>query len=121
MQGEKTYVATVLQLEGAAVMLMAVYAYHAIGGPWLWFGAFFLVPDLSMLGYLGGVRAGAVVYNVVHTYVLPFVLLLLWLIVREIDVLQVVAIWVAHIGTDRMLGFGLKDLTGFKHTHLQRV
>ena len=121
MQGKKTYVAAVLQTEGAAVMLMAVYAYHAIGGSWLWFAVFFLVPDLSILGYLGGARTGAVVYNVVHTYVLPFILLLLWLIVREAQVLHVVAIWVAHIGTDRMLGFGLKDVTGFKHTHLQRV
>ena len=30
-------------------------------------------------------------------------------------------IWIAHIGFDRMLGFGLKYATGFKDTHLSRV
>jgi hypothetical protein len=30
-------------------------------------------------------------------------------------------IWAAHIGMDRMLGFGLKYPTEFKETHLQRV
>jgi hypothetical protein len=30
-------------------------------------------------------------------------------------------IWMAHIGLDRMLGYGLKYPTFFKDTHLQRV
>ena len=30
-------------------------------------------------------------------------------------------VWAAHIGADRMLGFGLKYPTAFKDTHLQRV
>ena len=30
-------------------------------------------------------------------------------------------IWIAHIGMDRMLGFGLKYPTRFSDTHLQRV
>ncbi|MEJ2203904.1 MAG: DUF4260 domain-containing protein [Gemmatimonadota bacterium] len=118
---ERTYAATVLQLEGAVVLLTAAYAFHALGGAWVWFAVLFLVPDLSILGYLGGPRIGAVVYNVAHTYCVPFVLLLLWLIVPEVVMLRIVTIWVAHIGLDRMLGFGLKDATGFKHTHLQRV
>ena len=34
---------------------------------------------------------------------------------------QVALIWVAHIGVDRALGYGLKYPTGFADTHLQRV
>ena len=30
-------------------------------------------------------------------------------------------IWLAHIGADRLLGYGLKYPTGFKDSHLQRV
>jgi hypothetical protein len=30
-------------------------------------------------------------------------------------------IWVAHIGFDRLLGYGLKYETGFKDTHLGKV
>jgi hypothetical protein len=30
-------------------------------------------------------------------------------------------IWFAHIGFDRVMGFGLKYPTVFKDTHLQRV
>ncbi len=29
--------------------------------------------------------------------------------------------WVAHIGMDRTLGYGLKYQTNFKDTHLQKV
>jgi len=30
-------------------------------------------------------------------------------------------IWIAHIGIDRVLGYGLKYPTAFKDTHLQKV
>jgi hypothetical protein len=36
-------------------------------------------------------------------------------------VLWVTSIWTAHIGFDRALGYGLKDTSGFKNTHLQRI
>lgn len=29
--------------------------------------------------------------------------------------------WLAHIGADRLLGYGLKYPSSFKDTHLQRV
>lgn len=31
---------------------------------------------------------------------------------------ELALIWTAHIGFDRLLGFGLKYATGFKDTHL---
>ena len=34
---------------------------------------------------------------------------------------KVALIWLAHIGMDRLLGYGLKYPSAFKDTHLQRV
>lgn len=121
MENATTSTATVLRLEGAVVMLAAGVAFQAMDGSWVWFAIFFLVPDLFMLGYLGGLRTGALVYNVAHTYLAPGLLLGLWLVIPEIEVLRIAAVWTAHIGLDRMLGYGLKDSTGFANTHLQRV
>lgn len=36
-------------------------------------------------------------------------------------VLAVALIWLAHIGFDRALGYGLKYDTGFSFTHLGRI
>jgi len=74
-----------------------------------------------MLGYLGGPRIGALTYDVVHTYVGPLALGVAG-VVGDTDIaIQVALIWAAHIGADRVLGYGLKYPTGFKDTHLQRV
>src|SRR5882672_2456799 len=43
-----------LRLEGAAALAGAALAYSALGGRWSMFALLFLVPDLSMLGYLAG-------------------------------------------------------------------
>src|SRR5260370_40270115 len=61
----------ILQLEAASVLAAAVMAYSWNGGGWLMFALLFLVPDVSMLGYLGGRRLGAAIYNLAHTYMLP--------------------------------------------------
>jgi len=34
---------------------------------------------------------------------------------------KIALIWLAHIGADRLLGYGLKYPTTFKDTHLSRV
>jgi hypothetical protein len=47
-----------LHLEGAAVLIVSVVSYHWSQGSWLLFALLFLVPDLSMVGYLANVRAG---------------------------------------------------------------
>jgi hypothetical protein len=114
-------VGPLLKLEGAAVMLASGLAFQQLGGSWVWFAALFLVPDLFMVGYLKDRRVGAIVYNAAHTYLAPGVLLGLWLVAPEIELLRIAAIWTAHIGLDRMLGYGLKYRTAFKDTHLHRA
>ena len=46
---------------------------------------------------------------------------LVWWFLSTPGFLWVALIWTAHIGFDRMLGYGLKDVSGFKKTHLQRI
>ena len=110
-----------LHIEGAAVLLAACVFYHQLHGNWLWFALLFLTPDLSMLGYLAGKRLGATIYNLVHTYSAPLLLLgLLWLAGMN-PYLWIPLIWIAHIAFDHLLGYGLKYETAFKDTHLQQV
>lgn len=115
------YPGAMLRIEGAAMLLASVALYGVNGGGWLLFVVLLLSPDLSMLGYLAGVRTGAVVYNVFHAYPLPALLALYGVFAGGGTILSLALIWLAHIGMDRMAGYGLKYPTGFKDTHLNRV
>jgi hypothetical protein len=84
--------------------------------------AFLVTPDLSFAAYLAGPRVGAVVYDLAHTYVFPVALAAACLVGGEPGLpVQIALIWAAHIGVDRLLGYGLKYSSAFKDTHLGRV
>lgn len=80
-----------------------------------------LAPDLSAFGYLKNVKIGSVLYNLFHTYTIPAVIMIFSLLLHNSIALMISLIWIAHIGMDRMLGYGLKYPTKFKDTHLNRV
>ena len=107
-----------LRLEGAALALVATALYWRLGESWLLFALLFLAPDLSFLAYLAGPRIGAIVYNAVHTTVGPFALALAGLLLPWELAIALSLIWLAHIGLDRALGYGLKYEAGFRFTHL---
>jgi hypothetical protein len=107
-----------LQLEGAFVFVSSLLAYRYNHGSWLQFVLLFLVPDVSMFGYLVNTRIGAIVYNAIHTYVGPLILAGYSLWAGHHTRLLLALTWFAHIGFDRLLGFGLKYPTRFKDTHL---
>jgi hypothetical protein len=108
-----------LRLEGLAFFATAISFYARDGYSWILFAVLFLVPDVSFLGYLRGPRVGSLCYNLVHNYVFP--LLLAGVLLIGGRSLAVPLIWIAHIGFDRMLGYGLKYSTGFGDTHLGRI
>jgi hypothetical protein len=56
-----------LRLEGFAAFAAAVVFYAQAGFSWPVGALFFLAPDLAMLAYLAGPRAGAIAYNLAHT------------------------------------------------------
>jgi hypothetical protein len=107
--------------EGLAVAAAAVALYFYAGYPWWLLLVLALAPDLSMIGFAAGQRVGAVAYNAAHTYVLPVALASAGVLGGADWPVQLGLIWLAHIGVDRAIGYGLKYPTGFKDTHLQRV
>lgn len=109
---------SLLRLEGAALFAAAFMGYALSGGSWPLFLLLFLAPDLSMAGYLAGPRIGAASYNALHATPLPLVLLAAGLWGESELSVQVAAVWLAHIGFDRALGYGLKRASGFTDTHL---
>ena len=99
--------------------------YALWGGSWWIYVVLFLAPDLSFLGYLAGPKVGAVVYNAAHSYMAPMVLMVTGFS-RDLPLnlpltLSIAMIWLAHIGFDRALGYGLKYSAGFGFTHLGRI
>ncbi|MBZ0284582.1 MAG: DUF4260 domain-containing protein [Anaerolineae bacterium] len=110
-----------LRLEGLTVFIAAILLYASQSGSAVAFILLLLVPDVSMIGYKVNIRVGSMVYNLVHTYALPALLVGLALAFNVPVLLQIAFIWFAHIGMDRTVGYGLKYATNFKDTHLQRV
>jgi Domain of unknown function (DUF4260) len=110
-----------LRLEGAAAFATAIALYGHAGLSWPLFALLILAPDLAMLGYLIGPKAGAQAYNLVHTYALALPLALAGFWLASPLALALGLILIAHIGMDRMLGYGLKYSSGFRDTHLGRI
>jgi Domain of unknown function (DUF4260) len=110
-----------LRLEGLALFVAMVLLYSTRGGPWWLFVVLFLAPDLSFAAYLAGGRIGAVAYNAVHTTVVPAALLIAGFALDQPLMLSIAIIWLAHVGIDRALGYGLKYPDAFNHTHLGRI
>jgi len=110
-----------MQSEALAVFATATLFYFQAGYSWQMFAVLFLVPDISMIGYLVGPRLGALTYNLGHAYVGPAALAAYGLMQHVDLAIPVALIWFAHVGFDRMLGFGLKYGDAFTHTHLGHV
>lgn len=110
-----------LHIEGGVLLIASIVLYAYTGGNWLIFALLILAPDLSALGYLAGNTVGSYTYNLFHTYLLPAILALYGLLAPNPLAFQLAFIWFAHIGGDRLLGYGLKYPTAFKDTHLNRV
>ena len=110
-----------LRLEGLLVLVAAVVGYHTLGGGWRRFALLYLVPDLALIGYLGGPKIGAFAYNALHTYCGPAALATLAYFGVADWAWPICLIWIAHIGMDRALGLGLKFPSAFRDTHLGTV
>ena len=114
-------VRSLLRAEGLALLLTAVALFTRAGGEWRMFVLLFLVPDLSFAGYLAGPRVGALAYNVMHSTLAPLALAAASVASDQRSLLTIALIWLAHIGFDRALGYGLKQARGFSFTHLGTI
>lgn len=113
-------VLNLLRAEGLVVFVLCTATYFHLGGDWLVYLVLFLAPDLAMIGYVLGPKMGAVIYNIIHTYVSPAVLAGAGFYFAA-DVLPLALIWAAHIGMDRVCAYGLKYPDAFASTHLNQI
>ncbi len=113
-----------LRLEGLVTFLSASFLYFHYWGDPVFFIIALILPDIGIAGFLGGSKTGSLIYNVTHTFAIPL-MLAAWLLASGVPysntLLLFSLVWVAHIGMDRLFGFGLKYPTHFKDTHMQHV
>ena len=110
-----------LRLEGLTLFIGMTSLYAAWGGSWWVYAFVFLAPDLSFIAYLSGPKFGAMIYNTAHCYMAPMTLMTLGFGTASPLTLSIALVWLAHMGIDRALGFGLKYSAGFAFTHLGRL
>src|SRR5665647_1064953 len=110
-----------LRLEGLMLFAGMTLLYAVWGGSWWVYAILFLAPDLSFAAYLAGPRLDAIVYNAAHSYLAPVSLMASEYALASPLTLSLATIWLAHIGIDRALGYGLKYTAGFTYTHLGRI
>jgi len=111
----------ILRLEGLVLFAAGLAAFlYLKQSVWI-FAGLFLVPDLSMAAYFAGPRPGAIVYNIFHTTIGPLLMAIYGVLVGELFAQVLASIWLAHIGLDRAVGYGLKYATDFRDTHLGRI
>ncbi|WP_341871394.1 DUF4260 domain-containing protein [Spirosoma oryzicola] len=88
---------------------------------WWTFPALFLLPDLSMLGYLISAKVGAFTYNLVHHKALGIALSFAGLFLGNNELMFAGILLFGHSSLDRAMGYGLKYDKGFNYTHLGEV
>ncbi|MBC7447472.1 MAG: DUF4260 domain-containing protein [Hymenobacteraceae bacterium] len=109
---------TILRLEEAAEAAFALVVFAYLPYAWWWLPALFLLPDLSMLGYLAGPRVGALCYNLAHHKALALAVGAVgWFLYLDLLLLAGTVLFF-HSAFDRVLGYGLKYASGFRDTHL---
>jgi hypothetical protein len=108
-----------LRSEGVALLVMAAVLYDRYGRSWWLFVALLPAPDLGLLGSLWSRRAGAIAYDLTHTYVGPAVVGIAGVLTSSGLGIALTLVWFAHIGMDRALGLGLQYPDGSGRTHLR--
>lgn len=103
------------------MFLLGIFAFSFLNFHWSTFLLLLFLPDLSMLGYLGGNRTGAFFYNLFHHKGLAVVVYILgvYLDIHSIQLTGIILF--SHSAFDRLLGYGLKYESGFKFTHLGEI
>lgn len=110
-----------LSIEGLTVFLTSIALYWHIGANGWIFVLLLLAPDLTFIAFMLNKSIGTLAYNIMHTYTLPISLGVISFLLGWQLGIALALIWTAHIGMDRIIGYGLKYETGFKDTHLTRA
>lgn len=109
---------TLIKIEEAALFGLCIWLFSNTDFAWWCFPLLILAPDISMLGYLIGDKAGAILYNLFHHKGVAILIFFLGFYLNNEIIILSGIILLAHSCLDRVLGYGLKYFTGFQHTHL---
>ncbi len=111
-------IARLIKLEELGMFILALYLNTFLPFAWWWYLAFFLVPDIGMLGYLINNKAGALLYNVFHHKGIAVAFYIGGMMTGSPELKFTGLVLFGHSSFDRMLGYGLKFDDSFHHTHL---
>ena len=110
-----------IQAEELLLFLLSLYGLYLLNAEWWFYVLLLLGPDVSMIAYLAGNKAGAIVYNIFHHRGLAVLIFLIGFI-TQFWIVQVIGIILfGHSSMDRLFGYGLKYFSGFKDTHLGKI
>lgn len=107
-----------------AAIVTAIFFIVYAGFDWWWLPIIFIAVDITAMGYLFNRHIGAFIYNLGHSLIGPALLLALYVFGGAAGAewqLLVAMGWLFHIFVDRTLGYGLKHVEGFHHTHLGKI
>jgi hypothetical protein len=109
-----------LKTEQAMQLVLCIFGlyYQPLHFEWWQWILLFFSPDLSMAGYLLNVRVGAVLYNLAHHKAVAGLLICFGILCHFPILLFVGLLLWAHSSFDRLMGYGLKYMDSFQHTHL---
>ncbi len=110
-----------LKIEETLMLALGIYLFGLLNYQWWWFLVLILAPDIGMIGYLFGNRAGAALYNIFYHKAVAIALYLLGSYL-SLPLCQLTGIILfSHSAMDRIFGYGLKYDKGFKFTHLGEI
>lgn len=111
----------IIKLEEMAMLLVSIALLYFDKVPWWCYVLMALGPDISMLGYLAGNKAGAFCYNLFHHKGVALILFMAGIYYNWHTLFIAGAILFGHSSMDRMFGYGLKYEEGFRFTHLGMI
>lgn len=110
-----------LKLEELLMFALSIFFFSKLDYAWWWYPLLLFAPDLSMLGYLGGTKLGAITYNFVHHKALGIGIFVAGVLLASQPLQLTGLILFGHSSMDRVLGYGLKYEDSFQHTHLGMI
>ena len=84
---------------------------------WYWLLIGFLAYDISLLAYLVSPTFGRYAYNITHSLVGPSLLMIVYILTNDQNILFIVTTWLLNICVNRALGYGLKEGSDPVATH----
>jgi hypothetical protein len=111
----------ILKLEELAMLAISMYGLYFLEADWWHYALLALAPDISMIAYAAGNKAGAFVYDLFHHKAIGVGLFMAG-IMTDINGLMLAGLIIfGHSSLDRFFGYGLKYEQGFKFTHLGNI